>query len=175
MSRRSSSLANYTGTAIAREIDSKYDVIKTVSNYLDDIEIVAQTDIDGLIAQLESAQDFTGISVDAVEVTDETEAKAVINWDPITKLLTVPAIKGTAGTDGVDGVNGKSAYEVAVDNGFVGTQVQWLASLVGAVGPAGADGADGANGADGVDGLTPQIAITYDDVTGNLEYEVTYV
>jgi len=35
------------------------------------------------------------------------------------------------GTDGINGVNGKSTYQVAVDNGFVGTQAQWLASLVG--------------------------------------------
>lgn len=35
------------------------------------------------------------------------------------------------GSDGVDGVNGKSAYQVAVDNGFVGTQEQWLDSLIG--------------------------------------------
>ena len=32
------------------------------------------------------------------------------------------------GLDGVDGINGKSAYEVAVDNGFVGTAAQWLDS-----------------------------------------------
>jgi hypothetical protein len=35
------------------------------------------------------------------------------------------------GSDGVDGINGKSAYEVAVDNGFVGTEEQWLDSLIG--------------------------------------------
>ena len=35
------------------------------------------------------------------------------------------------GSDGVDGVNGKSAYQVAVDNGFVGTHEQWLDSLIG--------------------------------------------
>ena len=32
---------------------------------------------------------------------------------------------------------GKSAYEIAVDNGFVGTEVEWLDSLQGEVGPAG--------------------------------------
>ena len=32
---------------------------------------------------------------------------------------------------GIDGINGKSAYQVAIDNGFVGTQAQWLDSLVG--------------------------------------------
>ena len=35
------------------------------------------------------------------------------------------------GSDGIDGINGKSAYQVAVDNGFVGTEAQWLDSLIG--------------------------------------------
>lgn len=35
------------------------------------------------------------------------------------------------GIDGVDGINGKSAYEVAVQNGFVGTEAEWLDSLIG--------------------------------------------
>lgn len=37
------------------------------------------------------------------------------------------------------GADGKSAYEVAVSNGFVGTEGQWLASLVGAPGTNGSD------------------------------------
>ena len=57
--------------------------------------------------------------------------------------------KGTDGKDGADGytpvkdidyfdgVNGKSAYQIAVDNGFIGTEAEWLASL------RGADGKDG--------------------------------
>lgn len=44
---------------------------------------------------------------------------------------------------------GKSAYGIAVDNGFVGTEAQWLASLVGSQGPTGATGATGADGASG--------------------------
>jgi len=53
---------------------------------------------------------------------------------------------------------GLSAYEVAVDNGFVGSEQDWLNSLVGPTGPtgpqglAGAAGATGAAGADGQDG-----------------------
>lgn len=43
----------------------------------------------------------------------------------------------TSGADGADGADGLSAYEIAVNNGFIGTEVEWLASLVGA------DGADG--------------------------------
>lgn len=59
---------------------------------------------------------------------------------------------GTDGADGADGTPGASAYQVAVAAGFVGTEAQWLASLVGPQGPAGAAGADGADGADGVNG-----------------------
>jgi hypothetical protein len=61
-----------------------------------------------------------------------------------------------AGGGGGAGADGASAYEVAVANGFVGTEPQWLASLVG---PAGADGAQGPQGiqgpagADGAQGL----------------------
>ena len=34
-----------------------------------------------------------------------------------------------SGRDGRDGVDGKSAYQVAVDNGFKGTEPEWLNSL----------------------------------------------
>lgn len=37
--------------------------------------------------------------------------------------------KGDPGTNGVDGVDGKSAYEIACDNGFEGSEEQWLESL----------------------------------------------
>lgn len=41
---------------------------------------------------------------------------------------------------------GKSAYQVAVDNGFVGTEEEWLASLVGPQGPQGIQGPQGNTG-----------------------------
>lgn len=55
---------------------------------------------------------------------------------------------------GQDGANGKSAYEVAVDNGFEGTEAQWLASLKGADGSPGATGAKGDKGDKGDTGAT---------------------
>lgn len=55
-------------------------------------------------------------------------------------------------SNGQLGGNGKSAYEIAIDNGFVGTEVQWLASLVGAQGIPGNNGADGAQGIQGIPG-----------------------
>ena len=55
----------------------------------------------------------------------------------------VGTIKGEKGDKGADG---KSAYEVAVANGYTGTQAQWLASLKGADGKAGKDGVAGKDG-----------------------------
>lgn len=50
-------------------------------------------------------------------------------------------IKPKIGTiKGDKGADGKSAYEVAVANGYTGTQAQWLASLKGADGAPGKDG-----------------------------------
>lgn len=43
----------------------------------------------------------------------------------------------------LQGVDGKSAYQIAVDNGFVGTMAEWLASLQGTIG---VDGKPGTNG-----------------------------
>ena len=62
---------------------------------------------------------------------------------------------------GPQGEPGKSAYQSAVDNGFKGTEKEWLASLkgqpgekgakgdIGPIGPAGEDGKDGKDGAIG--------------------------
>lgn len=50
------------------------------------------------------------------------------------------------------GANGLSAYEIAVNNGFEGTEQEWLASLVGADGEKGEKGDPGEPGADGKDG-----------------------
>lgn len=50
------------------------------------------------------------------------------------------------------GVEGKSAYEIAKENGFQGTEDEWLESLKGEKGDKGDTGAQGAAGKDGVDG-----------------------
>ena len=52
-------------------------------------------------------------------------------------------------SSGGSGADGLSAYEIAVNNGFVGTELEWLASLEGADGVDGTNGVDGQDGADG--------------------------
>ena len=70
------------------------------------------------------------------------------------------------------GADGASAYQIAVNNGFEGTEAEWLASLQGAPGAQGAqgaqgepgvagqDGAPGADGQDGQDGTTVVVGTT---------------
>lgn len=61
-------------------------------------------------------------------------------------------LKGDAGQDGSDGTDGKSAYEIAVDNGFTGSETDWLDSLKGEKGNKGDKGDPGLDGQDGPNG-----------------------
>lgn len=54
---------------------------------------------------------------------------------------------------GANGKDGRSAYEIATENGFVGTAAEWLESLKGRDGIDGKDGSPGKDGKDGADGL----------------------
>ena len=56
------------------------------------------------------------------------------------------------------GKDGKSAFEIAVEHGFVGTETEWLESLRGADGKDSLPGKDGKNGVDGKDGITPDMS-----------------
>ena len=53
---------------------------------------------------------------------------------------------------GANGKDGRSAYEIAIENGFVGTVAEWLESLKGRDGKDGLPGKDGKDGADGLPG-----------------------
>lgn len=70
------------------------------------------------------------------------------------KALVVDPEGNVVPSEGGAGADGKSAYEIAVENGFEGDEAAWLASLKGEDGKPGADGAPGANGKDGT---TPTI------------------
>lgn len=59
---------------------------------------------------------------------------------------------GPRGPDGPQGPVGPSAYAVAVADGFVGTEAEWLASLVGPMGDTGPKGDTGARGGTGSKG-----------------------
>lgn len=64
----------------------------------------------------------------------------------------LPGMKGDKGDTGERGQDGKSAYEIAVANGYTGDEEQWLASLKGRDGERGRDGRNGLSAYDLADG-----------------------
>ncbi len=78
-----------------------------------------------------------------------------------------PGADGKDGTDGVNGADGKSAYELALEDGFEGSLHEWLLSLA-VRGAAGENGADGEDGADG-----RGVEEAYVDEDGNLIVRLT--
>ena len=149
---RASSLQATNTLAINREIDSKYDTVLSVKEKLAEIELVAGFDIDGLIAELEAAQDFTGITV---------VAGSVASWDPVTKVITVPTVKGDTGAQGIQGIQGVQGIQ-----GATGPR-----GLTGANGTNGINGLNGANGTNGLNGMVPVLEFSI-DLDGDLAYEV---
>ena len=152
MPMRSSSLAN-NPLALTREMDGRYDVVLQVRDNLDLIEQVAGIDFEAILAELESAQDFTGITV----VQGETVA-----WDAVNKILTVPkGDKGDKGDTGNTGLTGPQGIQgpqgIKGDTGLKGD--------TGSQGPKGFDGEDGAQGPKGDTG--DDLTITQITYNGN--------
>jgi hypothetical protein len=82
-----------------------------------------------------------------VVVTEPAPVVTIEAVAPATETISVTEVEkvvidhpGTQGPAGPEGTMGESAYQLALDLGFVGTEADWLASLVGPVGPAGAAG-----------------------------------
>ena len=107
MARRGSSLTQ-TGVAISKEINSKYDVIKIVADRIEVLDKLNTINLTNFANILADAIDFTGIKV---ETDTAWGAEAV--WDPETKILTVPVSNG---------VDGKSAYDIAREHGYIGSE-----------------------------------------------------
>lgn len=73
----------------------------------------------------------------------------ILDSDPSNSLLcpvlavvteSAPIVEITS--EGTPGSNGRSAYQIAVDNGFIGTEQEWLDSLEGPPGEPGPAGSD---------------------------------
>ncbi len=64
------------------------------------------------------------------------------------------------------GKDGKSAFEIAIEHGFVGTEAEWLKSLKGVDGKDGVNGLPGRDGIDGTDGKSAYIIAVEHGFTG---------
>lgn len=148
------------------EISGQYSIIITATNTSDqtiDKTIVFQYQDSDIPPQFISGgviryQNYTPKVGEVVVVDSNEDAAVTIDLDDKEKTETFDFVI----PKGVAGANGKSAYEIAVENGFKGTVEEWLASLKGDKGDKGADGsqgergekgADGTDGKDGKDGL----------------------
>lgn len=79
---------------------------------------------------------------------------------------------GENGTDGIDGIDGKSAYQLAVEHGYNGTESEWLASLIGR---AGQDGINGKDGVDGENGKTPTFRVYNGILQWKYEEDIVWI
>ena len=108
------------------------------------------------IANIESTLTEEGLSsiisdylkANPVKTLTEDDIKAIVNTYILENKDTLK------GDPGEKGGNGLSAYQIAVKNGYTGTEIQWLQSLVGATGATGATGAQGIQGEKGSTGDT---------------------
>lgn len=97
------------------------------SSSIDTSNFATKTDI------LKINQRFDELEISIPEISvEQTETGGIIFVDE-------KQINLSNGRDGTDGADGKSAYEIAVENGFEGTETEWLESL---------RGQDGQNGSD---------------------------
>ncbi|MBQ8296994.1 MAG: collagen-like protein [Ruminococcus sp.] len=72
---------------------------------------------------------FTGSLADWLESLKGADGKD--GTDGVDGKDGADGVNGKDGADGKDGENGLSAYEIALQNGFVGTESEWLKSLKG--------------------------------------------
>ena len=140
--------------SLQREMDGKYAVVKAVADKLNEVEIVASTDVAELVNSINAAKDFTGI-------TASPAVDGVTRFDPETLTLYIATLKGDKGDRGDTGAVGATGPRGA----------QGLQGPRGIQGLRGTAGIDGANGLDGSVGKTPVIEFSLDN-DGNLLYDV---
>ena len=118
------------------------------------LELVTETELNSRLSQLSSSGTVT--SLDWTQITNKPD------------LATKQDLRNISLTPGPAGHDGKSAYEIAVDNGFTGSQADWLQSL---------HGRDGTSSTSGDNSLSTQaiaelikqhLRVQIDSATGNL-------
>ena len=89
---------------------------------------------------------ISALENDAGYISEEKAGEILAEYPKtaeVEDIINVAVEKIAAGKDGKDGENGRdglSAYETAVENGFEGSEAEWLDSLRGAAGESGVPG-----------------------------------
>ena len=96
-----------------------------------------------------SFDDGTGSSFSIKESHFDSDGNTIVTFTDNSQIV---INGGKKGDNGLQGPQGKSAYQVAVDAGYVGTESEWLASLKGEKGDQGPKGEPGEQGVQGPKG-----------------------
>ena len=97
-------------------------------------------------------QEYETPEIDIINYPRKTDFKTINNQSIIGEG-NIQISGGEGGGSGANGADGKSAYELAVQQGYNGTLNEWLNSLKGPQGPQGPAGESGVQGAQGVQGI----------------------
>ena len=114
--------------------------------------------------QIQGLEELIKNALVSVEQNDETVTLTMSNGFSLTFSLgdSIISSKGDTGSKGDKGINGLSAYDLAVLQGYTGTESEWRNSLKGEKGDKGASGYNGVDGSNGrkID-LTKDITVSY--------------
>lgn len=125
------------------------DINKTVS----DVKIDVKTAIEKSDSN-KSAIDSLKDTIEVVNVSLSQNQEKVENVEGKLDKFSGDVETILNGISGKTGADGKSAYQIAVDNGFSGDEKTWLESLVGKQGEQGIQGPQGEQGPQGLQGET---------------------
>lgn len=151
----------YDDTVLTNRVIS---VENALSNKRDNSVYIKETDLSEEVKTKLNASGSGAPAYDDTEVkrkiTELEESKRDKNIKiEETDLSTAVQDKLNSSNGNGNEVNGKSAYEIAVENGFIGTEDEWLISLKGPKGDIGNTGADGIIRDQNTAGVTGEIKI----------------
>lgn len=110
--------------------------------------------------QADIPKDVSAFRNDAGYVSEEKATELLADYtktEELGKIINQYVEQLPSGPAGRDGTDGLSAYEIACNYGFVGTEEEWLASLQGPPGEKGEKGEQGEKGEKGEDGDSPDL------------------
>lgn len=126
-------------------------------------------EFDGDYAHLDNKPSINGVELNGDKSLEDLNIKQTYTADDI-PFADGETFQQKFNNGELKGQNGLSAYEIAKNGGFIGTEEEWLKSLKGAdgakgekgeqglqgiQGEKGQNGKDGTNGTNGIDGKTP--------------------
>ena len=141
--------------------------------------IIGETDTNKPSQGTNGVNGNDGVGVTKSEVNTSGELVITYSNGDSTNL---GKIVGKDGLDGTNGQNGLSAYEIAKNGGFIGSEDEWLASLKGEKGEQGEQGIQGIQGVQGEKGERGEkgqngadgIGIANSEINKNGELVITY-